>query len=69
MKIALTKGSLSHFPDNRNRGYRSRRSPGEQLQIIRDILSQQCRLREQMGRHDIWLSDFVDYIDRGCIPQ
>ena len=64
-----TANKIHRLPDCRNRGYRSRRSPGEQLQVLTDILACQVRLREQMGAPDEWLAELVKYANRGCVPQ
>ena len=60
---------LYRLPDHRQHGYRSRRSPGEQLQVLTDILACQVRLREQMGKPDEWLAELVKYANRGCVPS
>ena len=63
-----TDHKIHCLPDHRKRGYRSRRSPGEQLQVLTDILAREARLREQMGTPDEWLAELVNYAGRGCVP-
>ena len=64
-----TRNNIARLPLPFKQGYRRRRSPGEQLQVLTDILACQVRLREQMGEPDEWLAELVKYANRGCVPQ
>ena len=48
-------------------GYRRQRAPGAAFRVIRKALPRETTLREQARKPDKWLSDYADWLGRGCL--
>ena len=63
MNHESTKRTLAHLPDRRQHGYRSSRSPGEQVDAIRRALAAHV-----LAEPNDAVTDIIAWIDRGCLP-